>query len=140
MLGEIKLSHIWEIMVESLKPFPGSMHWADLPRAKLGFLGRAHKLQGFSKQHPSSHPFCTWCWNCTLEFHSHQDSGACSASPAALQKSPLPLRMVRHRPWAPSWKGLLREPLQTRLQDGATVPHVSRSQGPHGSRGGVETE
>lgn len=57
MLGEIKLSHIWEIMVESLKPFRGSMHWADLPRAKLGFSGRAHKLQGSPKQHPSSHPF-----------------------------------------------------------------------------------
>ena len=61
MLGEIKLSHIWETMVEILKPFLGSMHWAELPRAKRGFLGRAHKLQGSPKHRTSSHPFCTWC-------------------------------------------------------------------------------
>ena len=140
MLGEIKLSHIWETMVEILKPFLGSMHWAELPRAKRGFLGRAHKLQGSLKHHTSSHPlFLYMVPGRTLEFHSHQDSGACSASPAALQKSPLPLHVVRHRPRAPSWKGPLRVPLWAGLQGEAIMPQMSCSQGPHGSRGGVVT-
>ena len=92
MLGEIKLSHIWEMMIESLKAFPGSTCWADLPRAKPGFSGRAHSLQASPKQHTSSRPLFLYM---VLELHPSipfpSRFWCLFTSPAALQKSPLPL-------------------------------------------------